>query len=51
MVNVRVETPVLEVLRNIAENGMSHHYSLVWEDTAARMEQLAKLLGIPVIHL
>lgn len=51
MVNVRVETPVLEVLRNIAEQGMSHHYSLVWEDTATRMEQLAKLLNIPVIYL
>ena len=51
MVNVRASTPVLDVLKNIAENGMSHHYSLVWEDTAARMEQLAKLLGIPVICL
>jgi len=51
MVNVKVETPVLEVLRNIAENGMSHHYSLVWEDAAREMESLAKLLGIPVIHL
>lgn len=51
MVNVKAETPVLEVLSNIAENGMSHHYSLVWEDTAARMEQLAKLLNISVIRL
>lgn len=51
MVNVKASTPVLDVLKNIAENGMSHHYSLVWEDTAARMEQLAKLLNIPVIHL
>ncbi len=51
MVNVRVGTPVLEVLRNIAEQGMSHHYSLVWEDTAARMEGLAKVLGVPVVRL
>ena len=42
---------MLEVLNRIAENGMSHHYSLVWEDAAARMEQLAKLLNIPVIRL
>ena len=51
MVNVKIETPVLELVQEIADNGMSHHYSLVWEDVADQMIVLAKLLGIPVIEL
>lgn len=51
MVNVKVETPVLDLVREIAENGMSHHYSLVWKDVAEELEQVAKLLNIPVIKL
>lgn len=51
MVNVKIDTPVLELIHKIAENGMSHHYSLVWEDTADQMIAIAKLLDIPVIIL
>lgn len=51
MVNVRIKTPVLDLVQSIAENGMSHHYSLVWADVARQMECLAKLLDIPVIRL
>lgn len=51
MVNVRVKTPVLELVEKIAENGMSHHYSLVWQEVSDRMIALAKLLDIPVIEL
>ena len=51
MVNVKVDTPVLDLVKEIAEQGMSHHYSLVWEDVAEQMELVAKLLNIPVIKL
>lgn len=51
MVNVEVKTPVLEMVKNIAANGMSHHYSLVWEDVADKMINLANILGIPVVEL
>lgn len=51
MVNVQVKTPVLELVQKLAENGMSHHWSVVWEDVADKMVQLAKLWNIPVIDL
>ncbi len=51
MVNVKVDTPVLELVRRIADTGMSHHYSLVWADIADSMRAVAKLLEIPVIEL
>lgn len=51
MVNVKVRTPVLELVRRIAENGMSHHYSVVWQDVADEMIRLAELLRIPVVEL
>lgn len=51
MVNVKVDTPVLELVNKIAECGMSHHWSVVWQDVADEMIQLAKLLDIPVYEL
>ena len=51
MVNVKVSTPVLDMVQNIARQGMSHHYSLVWQDVADQLAALADLLGIPVIEL
>lgn len=51
MVNVKVDTPVLELVQKIAESGMSHHYSVVWQDVADAMIAVAKVLDIPVIEL
>lgn len=51
MVNVKVDTPVLELVNKIAESGMSHHWSVVWQDVADEMAAIAKLLNIPVIEL
>lgn len=51
MVNVKVDTPVLELVNRIAECGMSHHWSVVWQDVADEMIQVAKLLDIPVYEL
>lgn len=50
MVDVTVKTPVLELIQRIAKEGMSHHWSVVWEDVADRMITLCKLLDIPVIE-
>lgn len=51
MVNVKVETPVLELVNKIAECGMSHHWSVVWQDVADQMIRVAGLLNIPVYEL
>lgn len=51
MVNVKIQTPVLDLVQKIAENGMSHHWSIVWQDVADEMIALAKLLNIPVIQM
>lgn len=51
MINVKIKTPVLEMVKKVAENGMSHHYSVVWEDVADQMIQVAKMLDIEVIEL
>lgn len=51
MVNVKIQTPVLDLVQKIAENGMSHHWSIVWQDVADEMIALAKLLNIPVMQM
>ncbi len=51
MINVQVETPVLDLVQKIAESGMSHHWSLVWKNVADEMVALAKLLNIEVIEM
>jgi len=49
MVNVRAKTPVREVFRRIIEEGVPHHYSIVWQDVADDLKLTAKLLGIEII--
>lgn len=51
MVNVKIKTPVLQLVQEIADSGMSHHYSVVWQDVADKMIAIAKLLNIPVVEL
>lgn len=51
MAGVQVERPVREVIDRIMEEGVAHHYSLVWEDVAEEMKALCRLLSIPVIEL
>lgn len=51
MVNVKVERPVRDVIEGIIEEGVPHHYSIVWEDVADRMKAVCGLLKIPVIEL
>ena len=49
MVNVVLENPVLKTVYGIAEEGVAHHYSLVWDDVVDDMKMLSKVLGIEVI--
>ena len=51
MVNVVLEKPVLKTIYRIAEEGVPHHYSLVWDDVADEMRLLSKILGVEVIEL
>lgn len=51
MVNVKLDTPVRNLLEGMLAGGVPHHYSLVWQDVAAQMECVAGLLGIEVLHL
>ena len=51
MANVKVERPVREVIEQIIEEGVPHHYSLVWADVAEELKQVCQLLQIPVIEL
>lgn len=51
MVEVRLEEPVYEVIHRLVEEGVPHHYSLVWEDVGEEMQLLATVLGIKVITI
>ncbi len=51
MVNVRFDTPVLDMIYRIVEEGVPHHYSVVWENVAEDMKLLCKILDIEVIIL
>ena len=51
MANVKVECPVRQVIEQMIEEGVPHHYSLVWADVEEEMKQLCQLLGVEVIEL
>lgn len=51
MANVKVERPVREIIDRIIEEGVPHHYSLVWADVAKELKEICALLHIPVIEL
>lgn len=51
MVNVVVERPVEEVMQGIIDNGIPHHYSLIWKNVVPAMKALCELLNIPVLEL
>ena len=51
LANVNLKRPVREVIEKIIEEGVPHHYSLVWADVADELRQMCGLLGIPVIEL
>ncbi|MEG1805841.1 MAG: fucose isomerase, partial [Clostridia bacterium] len=51
MVNIKVKKPVRELVYEIIEKGIPHHYSVVWEDVADEMIAYAKLIGLEVIEM
>ena len=51
MANVKVERPVREVIERIIDEGIPHHYSLVWEDVVEAMKQVCSLLNIPGVEV
>lgn len=50
MVDVVLEAPVLETIYRIAEAGVPHHYSLVWEDLVDDLEMFCKILDIEILE-
>jgi L-fucose isomerase-like protein len=46
-VEVRFQRPVGELLDTIITEGFEFHFSIVWEDIRAELEELCALLGIP----
>lgn len=51
MANIKVDAPVRDIVERIMEEGIPHHYSIVWEDVADSMIAVCKLLNIPVIEM
>ncbi len=51
MTNVKIKAPVREVVERIIEEGIAHHYSIVWQDIADEMIAVAELLHIEVIEM
>ncbi len=51
MVSVKPAAPVRDIVERIIDEGIPHHYSIVWEDCAGRMAFIAGLLGIEVIEV
>lgn len=50
MVNVQTKTPVKDIIYDMIERGVPHHYSIVWEDVADVMLEIAKILNMEVIE-
>lgn len=51
MANIKVDQPVRKIVERIMEEGIPHHYSIVWDDVADSMIEVCKLLNIPVIEM
>ena len=49
MVNVTMESPVKPILYHLIQEGVPHHYSIVWADVYQDMLQLARLWGMDVL--
>lgn len=51
MAVVKINTPVKEAVDRIIQEGIPHHYSIVWDDVRDQMIEIAKLLNLEVIEL
>jgi len=50
MANIKVSSPVRSIVENILEEGIPHHYSIVWDDVADQMIEVCRMLGIKVVE-
>jgi L-fucose isomerase-like protein len=51
MIKVIVDYPVRDALERILEEGIPHHYCLVWKNNVEQLKLVAKIFGIAVIEL
>lgn len=51
LVNVKMESPVLDIIYTIADEGVPHHYSIVWDDIYDDLVALCVLLEIEIIEV
>ena len=51
IINIKTAQPVRAIIEGIIENGVPHHYSIVWEDIADEIIAVAKLLDIEIIEI
>ncbi len=51
MVRVKLDAPVIDAIYKIADEGVPHHYSIVWEDLGEELRMLAQHLGIETIEV
>ncbi len=49
-VSIRMDKPVRDIIYTIAEEGIPHHYSIVWEDVYDDMKLFAKNMDIEVVE-
>lgn len=50
MINVKLARPVKEVIYEIVEKGIPHHYALTWGDYVDELKAYARLLNIEIIE-
>jgi len=50
MASIKMDKPVRDMIYTIAEEGIPHHYSIVWEDVYDDIKLFAKNMGIEIIE-
>jgi L-fucose isomerase-like protein len=50
MTEIKLNVPVINTIYKIAEEGIPHHYAIVWQDIAHELRAIAEYLGIEIIE-
>ena len=51
MVRVVLDKPVIDTIYTIANAGVPHHYSAMWQDVSVELGYIADILGIDTIDV